>query len=287
MSAGTVYLALSMAPGSMTQLTERVTMKGRTMEDISIPVCAVKIPVSGSCTAVNAKQLPTPESPGLSKLKGWGVAPLILVTAEEARPDSEEIRKEMWALLGKSRGHNNVSKLKTFYTEEDDVTWPDTESKVLGTHELWPEWQQVSGGTAASTPGRKLPKHIEGSKYSTHGGYKLDCISPAIKGVYANELVKVANHALATNTWRTYSTVWSNIDNISKETGIKFANPISLEMVQSVLGFYVVKGLKASTIRNYVSSLKQGHAIRGLKCEALNDKFLAAVCWKLELIWQN
>ena len=186
MSVDTVYMALSMAPGSMTQLTEHVTKKGRTMTDIAIPVCAVKIPVSGSCTAVNAKQLPTPESPGLSKLKGWGVTPLLLITAREGRPNSEDVRKEMWSLLGKSKGHNNVSKLKTYYAEEDAVAWPSTEAKVLGTHELWPEWQQVLDSAAApATPGREPPKHVAGSRYSTRGGYKLDCISPAIIGVYA------------------------------------------------------------------------------------------------------
>ena len=52
---------------------------------------------------------------------------------------------------------------------------------------------------------------------------------------------------------------------------------MNLEMVQGVLGFYVVKGLKASTIRNYVSSLKQAHSIRGMKCEALDDKFVDTV----------
>ena len=46
---------------------------------------------------------PTPASQGLSLFKGWGIIPLIL-NPDEARIDSEEIRKELFTFLNRCRG---------------------------------------------------------------------------------------------------------------------------------------------------------------------------------------
>ena len=55
------------------------------------------------------------------------------------------------------------------------------------------------------------------------------------------------------NTWKSYSTIWNNIAKISKETRVEITYPMNLEMVQAILGYYIVKGLKASTIRGYIA----------------------------------
>ena len=55
--------------------------------------------------------------------KGWGVVPLIL-NSVDTRPDSEEIRKELFTFLSKCRGHNNLSKLASYYDEDQSVEWP-------------------------------------------------------------------------------------------------------------------------------------------------------------------
>ena len=277
LSISTAFLTLTMAPGNLTQLEELVNEKGMDTQDVLIPVAAVKLTdKTAKTTAIDIKLLPTPEPGWLNEFKGWGVAPLVLRVGQEPRPSSEELRKEMFSFLRKARLPCFVTSLFTFYAS-DPMPWPETDKRTLKPEELWPEWRNANGQEAEETPGRTLPKLITGSKYGPKGGFDKACLSPSIKGVYANELVKVANHALSANTWKGYSTIWNNIAKISRETKVKITYPMNLEMVQAILGYYVVKGLKASTIRGYMASLKKGHAIKGCKSEALDVRFVETI----------
>jgi hypothetical protein len=83
-----------MAPGSPAKLAESVTVMKRTMQDTTIPVCAVKLTKGGKFTALEVPMYPTPASQGLSLFKGWGIIPLIL-NPDDVRMDSEEIRREL------------------------------------------------------------------------------------------------------------------------------------------------------------------------------------------------
>ena len=276
LATGTMYLTLSMAPGSYTKLEEAVQKRGRTMSDTCIPVCAVKLASGSKTTAREINILPSEKSQGLTAFKGWGIVPLVLLTNEEPRPRSEDLRKELFTFLRNVRGHNNVSKLASFYTDEIPAEWPTTEAKQIKPEELWPVFKSILGEENTAT-GRTIPQRISGMKYSQVGGYDTECLSPAIKGKYARELVRVANCALATNTWKAYKSVWKGIDQISKDTGVTISYPMNSEMVQAILAFYLLKGLKASTIRGYIASFKQAHNIKGLKCPALEDKFVDTI----------
>ena len=114
-----MYLSLSMAPGPYSKLEEIVQRKGRTMADTCIPVCAVKLTSGSKTTAKEINILPSEKSQGLTAFKGWGLVPLVLITNNEPRPGSEDIRRELFALHRNVRGHNNVSKLASFYSDED------------------------------------------------------------------------------------------------------------------------------------------------------------------------
>ena len=135
------------------------------MADTCIPVCAVKLTSGSKTTAKEINILPSEKSQGLTAFKGWGMVPLILTTNNEPRPKSEDLRKELFSFLRNVRGHNNVSKLASFYVDEDPAEWPTTETKQIKAEELWPIFRGISGGEHTAA-GRIIPKRISGMKYS-------------------------------------------------------------------------------------------------------------------------
>ena len=71
-------------------------------------------------------------------------------------------------------------------------------------------------------------------------------MSTALKGKYKDVLVHAANSSLTTNTWDMYATIWRALPDISRETGIDMALPMTLEMLQAIIGYYLVRGIKTS-----------------------------------------
>jgi hypothetical protein len=268
-----------MAPGNPAKLDEAVKVMKKTLQDTCIPVCAVKLSKGGKYTALEVPMWPTPASQGLGLFKGWGIIPLILNPGETVI-DSEEIRKELFTFLNKCKGDNNVSHLASFY-EGEALDWPETERRILKTEELWPEFQALSGGepAAAATTGRSQPRRVTGAKYNStqKGGYSAACMSPALKGKHRDALINAANSSLSTSTWNSYSTVWKNLPEISMETGVKISFPMDSGMIQAIISFYLVRGLKASTIQGYLASVKNGHQVRGMECPALDQKLIQTV----------
>ena len=74
-----------------------------------------------------------------------------MVNAEEDRPESEDVRRELFTFLNKCRGHNNVPKLQRYY-EETTTTWPDEELKMLMPENLWIELRGMKGGPPNQAP---------------------------------------------------------------------------------------------------------------------------------------
>ena len=122
-------MGLSMAPGTPSKLAESVTVMKRTMQDTTIPVCAVKLTKGGKFTALEVPMYPTPASQGLSLFKGWGIVPLVL-NPDEDRVDSEVLRRELFTFLNGCRGSNNVSHIVSYY-DDAGPDWPGTEQKTL------------------------------------------------------------------------------------------------------------------------------------------------------------
>ena len=270
-------LGLAMAPGSLEKLKASVIAKGRTMEDITIPVCAVKLKEAGA-TVMEIPMMPTTLSQGLSEFRGWGVIPLLLNTTGSTRPNHDDIRREAMCLMSNVRGHNFKSSIDSYYnTEVEGPAWPETEHKVLQPDEKWPVWKAVGSLDAPSSPGRKHPTIVKGLKYSSTGGYTQECVSPLVKGEYAKVLLRAANGSLSANTWKSYSNVWRNVDKISRETGVRIVYPMTRDMVQAVISYYLVKGVKADTIRGYLSSLKLAHTVQGMDSSAMEHTLVSTV----------
>ena len=117
---------------------------------------------------------------------------------------------------------------------------------------------------------------MSGSKYGLRGGYGKQCLSPKLPDKLAKVLVEAANHSLATSTWKQYMSVWARLKKITKETGVVFSLPMSGLMVQTFVGFFLSKGLKADTVRTYLSAVKSAHTSRGLDAPALSDMAVGA-----------
>ena len=278
MSPKTGYLGLFMAPGSQEWLETKAEEQGRVLSDSNIPVAGIKInpKVGSKTTSIVVSLLPNQESPGLELFKGWGMVPLVLVTAGDPLPPSENLRKELFCFLRASKGQNGRPNLNSYYTEEENEDWPVEEAKVLRPEELWPEWRETpQQGT--SSQGKKTPKRISGAKYSREGGFTRQCLSPSAESLYGEKLLSTANHSLATNTWRSYTSVVNKLKSISLETGVEISFPLDKNMIQVILGSLLTQGLKASTIQGYMSSLKHAHMTRGLNNPLLEDGFVHQV----------
>ena len=132
-----------MAPGNPLTLEAKTKSMGKTLEDITIPVGSVKLFKGGRGTALEIPVLPNPKEATLEAFRGWGITPLLLQVDENTRPETEVIRREMWAFLKKCRGHNNVSGVGEYYADVNPTPWPTKEAKVLKPEDLWPDYKAI------------------------------------------------------------------------------------------------------------------------------------------------
>jgi hypothetical protein len=102
-------------------------------------------------------------------------------------------------------------------------------------------------------------------------------MSPALKGKHREALANAANSSLSTSAWNSYFMVRKNLPEISAETGVSISFAMSTGMIHAIIGFYLVRGLKASTIQGYLASVKNGHQVRGMECPALDQKLVQTI----------
>ena len=50
-----------------------------------------------------------------------------------------------------------------------------------------------------------------------------------------------------------------------------------MEMVQAVIGYYLGKGLKSTTIQGFLVSIRNYHNVKGMKCPALDEKLIQTI----------
>ena len=53
--------------------------------------------------------------------------------------------------------------------------------------------------------------------------------------------------------------------------------PMTLDMLQAIIGYYLVRGIKTSTIEGYLTSIKNGHHVRGMKCPTLDQDIIKTI----------
>jgi hypothetical protein len=271
---GQVLLWLTCAPGSPEKLKQEVEERGMTLESSLIPTTGVKL--SGQRTKsmeVMGTYLPadniTPSD------KGWGMYPLIQCLDGSDMPLSTHIWKELCHRMRNVTGHNNRSNVEHFWRTSSPEQWPSETVFSISEEQLWPRYKAiVEASTSSANPGKLIV--VSGLKYGMRGGYGKEFLSPRLGGDLATLLVNAANHSLCSSTWQNYSSTWKRLGKITRETGVSFSYPMSTLMVQTLVAHLMRSGLKSSTIRSYLSAIRQGHVIRGLDAPALSETVVKA-----------
>ena len=88
--------------------------------------------------------------------------------------------------------------------------------------------------------------------------------------------LRAANHSLATSNWKQYNAVFECLKKITCETGVVFSLPMSALMVQTFIAFFLSKGLRADTVRTYLSAVRAAHTTRGLETPGLSEIAIGA-----------
>ena len=77
-------------------------------------------------------------------------------------------------------------------------------------------------------------------------------------------LVSASNNSLALNTWATYKTAENHLKRCEADTGVQMRFPMDDRMVLAFVGWLItVRGVGASTIKQYLSGLRTVHLKRG------------------------
>ena len=90
----------------------------------------------------------------------------------------------------------------------------------------------------------------------------------------SNTLVNSANHALAQKTKSTYNTAHKMLINCQEHFSEQFTFPLSERELLLFIGWNIEKGLKATTIRSYLSGLKAIHKAKGLGTLCTDTPFI-------------
>ena len=89
------------------------------------------------------------------------------------------------------------------------------------------------------------------------GGYGRRNLSPKLNTKLAQVLVEAANHNLANSTWSNYQSA-CKLTKITWETGIAFHYPMTGLMCQTIVGWFMSRGLRATTILLYMAGRGSG-----------------------------
>ena len=88
--------------------------------------------------------------------------------------------------------------------------------------------------------------------------------------------MEATNHSLSASSWKQYTAIWERLKKIVRETGVAFFLPLITLMVQSITGFFLVKGLRADTVRTYLSAVMAANTTRGLEAPARSENAISA-----------
>ena len=87
-------------------------------------------------------------------------------------------------------------------------------------------------------------------------------------------------HSTTSSTWKKHNSAWNSYDAFCMHTNTSFTIPITMERMRAYVTWAVSsKGLKASTVESYISSLNTAHCLAGENC----DNFMKDRCIQLLL----
>ena len=127
-------------------------------------------------------------------------------------PTARAVWKEFGKALRGVSGHNNCHSAEKFWAPVGAETWPKDPTFVVGEENCWPKHRALVGAAVETTNSGKLTP-VSGLKYSMRGGFMngQKYFGTGVTPVLAKVLVEAANHSLATNTWKSYASVWNRL----------------------------------------------------------------------------
>ena len=118
----------------------------------------------------------------------------------------------------------------------------------------------------ASVPAKTPSKSRKREKYSNIGVFSKETfreynLPREISEVLANS----ANRAISENTKSVYSTAVNMLENCASDLKVDLSFPLDEKKILTFIGWNLLKGLKADSIRSYLSGLKKAQKAKGFK----------------------
>jgi hypothetical protein len=93
-----------------------------------------------------------------------------------------------------------------------------------------------------------------------------------------HEMCKLLHASLASSTWARYGSGWKAFELFENYMSQKFTLPLSMEVVRAFATFcIVVKKLKTSSVKTYLSSLVHVHKMHGYTKFEIKDQIVASI----------
>ena len=95
--------------------------------------------------------------------------------------------------------------------------------------------------------------------------------------------MEAANHSLAANTWRSYSTAEKHIMRVEKETGVRMSFPFTLRTTLAYIGYLLNskesggRGIQGKSVEKYISALRLIHMKKGFFSPHLRPEIVGQI----------
>ena len=221
---------------------------------------------------------------------GLGILPILNMAMDDNLvPGRTDIAKEMMALWSTFKARctwkrANTTKLASFVAAEGEtnpaskptkkqlkeqmgkytVVWPDLVSK--------PQTGKRKGET------RIEPVEVRKEKYSSEGRFLVGNINElGLPEDMQKMLVNMANCSLARSTWKAYSTAERAAERCEKELNVALNMPWGVREALVFTAWCIQRNLASSTMKQYMSGIRQAHKRENMAVEAWENHILKAV----------
>ena len=208
----------------------------------------------------------------------------------------EEILMESNSLLLRFRVSTQLS-IKEFAAISTAVGSTLPAVCFTGTNLIWPQMKQIRSSALQGNSfvllclkvmsGQSIiPIPSSTEKYSYEGAFSANVIARAysLSDRDAETISRFCNASLAKNTWRSYKISLQVYSKFCRSALTPPSFPPSRRMILAFIAYLLRKGLKATTIRVYLSGLsKMSFTLSGQKLDLLCEVSKAAITGKLKL----
>ena len=116
------------------------------------------------------------------------------------------------------------------------------------------------------------------TKFGNKSSLSLDLSSTGLPEEVLQDIEEAARHSLAIKTWASYNTAEKLLMIYHKEGKIKWELPVTEKVTLGFIHWLAFKrGIKASTIKNYLAGIRKLHIVKGFPEPNLNSEIVKMV----------